>query len=618
MKNTLLDSITRRLRHDILTCSTEAGSGHPTSSLSAVELMAALMFDGHFVYDLGNPDNIYNDRIIFSKGHASPLFYSLYHMAGAISYHELMTFRKFDSVLEGHPTPRFRYTEASTGSLGQGLSVGLGMALGIRLHFSKENAQKLPTVYVLLGDSEIAEGQIWEAAELAAHHKADNLVAILDVNRLGQRGETMIGWDIEVYQKRFEAFGWNVIMVEDGNNITQVQAAYDKLEKQSKAKPTIIIAHTKKGAGISLIENKDGWHGKTLSKDQMDAALTELGPVDEKLTSAFLNPTKTKIFDRLKTEQKTDIEIPLYDKPTATREAYGDFLVNMGKESYKLVVLDAEVSNSTFADKFAKAYPERYFEMYIAEQNMASVAVGFSRMGYIPFISSFAAFLARAYDQIRMSQYSDANLKVVGSHAGVSIGQDGSSQMGLEDMSMMKSLLDSTVLYPSDATSAVKLAELLANRHGVGYLRLTREKTQNLYKVSDQFAVGGSQILKSSIADKAVIIAAGITLHEALKAYDELQKIGVNVTVIDAYSVKPIDKDTIIKYASRAGHVVIVEDHYPYGGLGEAVKDVLSGMNMKVTHLAVTQIPRSGTPAELLAMEQIDADAIVKAVTNNH
>lgn len=565
MKNTLLDSITRRLRHDILTCSTEAGSGHPTSSLSAVELMAALMFDGHFVYDLGNPDNIYNDRIIFSKGHASPLFYSLYHMGGAISYEELMSFRKFDSNLEGHPTPRFRYTEASTGSLGQGLSVGLGMALGIRLHFSKENAQKLPTVYVLLGDSEIAEGQIWEAAELAVHHKTDNLVAILDVNRLGQRGETMIGWDIQVYKKRFDAFGWNVITIEDGNNISQVQKAYNSLQKNKNNKPTIVIARTQKGAGISFLANKDGWHGKTLSKDQLAEALKELGDVDKKLTSAFLKPENISLIEK-KTMSGSPVHVPLYDKPTATREAYGDFLVNMGKESDELVVLDAEVSNSTFADKFAKAYPERYFEMYIAEQNMASVAVGLSRMGFIPFISSFAAFLARAYDQIRMSQYSDANVKVVGSHAGVSIGQDGSSQMGLEDMSMMKSLLDSIVLYPSDAPSTVKLAELIASRHSVGYLRLTREKTQSLYNVNEEFVVGGSKVLKSSIADKAVIIAAGITLHEALKAYENLQKIGVNVTVIDAYSVKPIDRDTIVKHASKAGHVIVVEDHYFHRG----------------------------------------------------
>jgi transketolase len=617
MKNTLLDSITRRLRHDILTCSTEAGSGHPTSSLSAVELMAALMFDGHFVYDLGNPDNIYNDRIIFSKGHASPLFYSLYHMGGAISYEELMSFRKFDSNLEGHPTPRFRYTEASTGSLGQGLSVGLGMALGIRLHFSKENAQKLPTVYVLLGDSEIAEGQIWEAAELAVHHKTDNLVAILDVNRLGQRGETMIGWDIQVYKKRFDAFGWNVITIEDGNNISQVQKAYNSLQKNKNNKPTIVIARTQKGAGISFLANKDGWHGKTLSKDQLAEALKELGDVDKKLTSAFLKPENISLIEK-KTMSGSPVHVPLYDKPTATREAYGDFLVNMGKESDELVVLDAEVSNSTFADKFAKAYPERYFEMYIAEQNMASVAVGLSRMGFIPFISSFAAFLARAYDQIRMSQYSDANVKVVGSHAGVSIGQDGSSQMGLEDMSMMKSLLDSIVLYPSDAPSTVKLAELIASRHSVGYLRLTREKTQSLYNVNEEFVVGGSKVLKSSIADKAVIIAAGITLHEALKAYENLQKIGVNVTVIDAYSVKPIDRDTIVKHASKAGHVIVVEDHYPWGGLGESVKDALSGTSVKVTHLAVTKIPRSGSPAELLAYEQIDADAIVKAVTEKN
>jgi transketolase len=427
----------------------------------------------------------------------------------------------------------------------------------------------------------------------------------------------MIGWDIQVYKKRFDAFGWNVITIEDGNNISQVQKAYNSLQKNKNNKPTIVIARTQKGAGISFLANKDGWHGKTLSKDQLAEALKELGDVDKKLTSAFLKPENISLIEK-KTMSGSPVHVPLYDKPTATREAYGDFLVNMGKESDELVVLDAEVSNSTFADKFAKAYPERYFEMYIAEQNMASVAVGLSRMGFIPFISSFAAFLARAYDQIRMSQYSDANVKVVGSHAGVSIGQDGSSQMGLEDMSMMKSLLDSIVLYPSDAPSTVKLAELIASRHSVGYLRLTREKTQSLYNVNEEFVVGGSKVLKSSIADKAVIIAAGITLHEALKAYENLQKIGVNVTVIDAYSVKPIDRDTIVKHASKAGHVIVVEDHYPWGGLGESVKDALSGTSVKVTHLAVTKIPRSGSPAELLAYEQIDADAIVKAVTEKN
>ncbi|HRN70529.1 MAG TPA: transketolase, partial [Candidatus Woesebacteria bacterium] len=506
MKSINLQDITNLLRYDILTSTTTAGSGHPTSSLSAVELMTVLLFDGYFHYDFDNPDYIFNDRLIFSKGHASPLYFSLFHAAGQLPYEELMTLRKMGSNIEGHPTPRFKFVDVATGSLGQGLSAGLGMALGIKLQqkLYKTQLKREPVAWVLLGDSEIAEGQVWEAMEVASYYKVNNLIGILDVNRLGQRGETMLGWDVKTYEERIRAFGWNTIIVEDGNSLEDVKVTFQTIKEQflQSDKPTMIIAKTKKGAGISSLADKDNWHGKPLPQDKLQEALDEIGKVDVKMVADIEVPEKIVIASTAKQSHSkkiaTSTTSPRNDADylqatsyklqdiVATREAYGEALKEIASNPY-VVVLDAETSNSTFAEKFKEVTPERFFEMYIAEQNMVSVALGMSKVGLIPFASTFAAFLSRAYDQIRMAQYSDPNIKLVGSHAGVSIGVDGSSQMALEDIAMMRAILESVVLYPSDATSTLQLVKEIENHTGLSYLRLTREKTSVIYKETESF-----------------------------------------------------------------------------------------------------------------------------------
>jgi transketolase len=609
-----ITTIINLLRYDILTSTTAAGSGHPTSSLSATELMASLWFQGFFHYDFKNPHYILNDRMIFSKGHASPLLWSLFHAAGVVSYEELLTVRKFDSVLEGHPTPRFKYIDVATGSLGQGLSAGLGMALGIKLQIQQNNFKltREPKVFVLLGDSEMAEGQVYEALQLAGHYKVNNLIGILDVNRLGQRGETMLGWDIETYGKRIEAFGWDVILLEDGHDSEAVKKAFEHATA-SKDKPVMIVAKTQKGHGISMLADKDNWHGKPLPPDQLEIALKEVGGVDTNQKFSVAIPELVKI----ETAPKYTPLITLPDwkvgDKVATREAYGDVVALMAMNNSHVIALDAETSNSTFAEKVKKETPNQFLEMYIAEQNMVSTGVGASKVGYIPFVSTFAAFFTRAFDQIRMAQYSDANINLVGSHAGVSIGPDGSSQMALEDLAMMRTILQAVVLYPSDAISTAKLLEQMVDYNGVSYMRTTREKTPIIYTENDHFPIGGSKIVRQSEKDIATIVAAGITLHEALKAYEQLQAAGINVAVVDLYSVKPIDAKTIIAQAEKTKKIIVVEDHYPAGGIGEAVKSVLK-TDVYMMHLCVNKIPRSGTPEELLAYEEIDAAAIVNAV----
>lgn len=611
-----LKELSKLLRYDILTSTTAAGSGHPTSSLSGVELMTSLFFNGHFHVHFEDSKNIVNDRIIFSKGHAAPLLYAMYHAAGVVSYDELLTLRQMGSKLEGHPTPEFEQIEVSTGSLGQGLSIGAGMAVGMKMHAKKEtiSGDRIPRIYVLLGDSEVAEGQIWEAMEIASHYELNNLIGILDVNRLGQRGTTMLEWDLETYEKRISAFGWETIIVENGNDIEQTNAAFAQVEELSKSskKPIMIIAKTEKGAGISFLANKDDWHGKALPQAQLEEALKELGDVDTHLRGEVVKPQV-----QAKNNDVTKISIesmPEMSGKIATREAYGTALEQLGKMSDNVVVLDAETSNSTYAEKFKKDFSDRFLEMYIAEQNMASMALGLSKVGFIPFASSFAAFLTRAFDQIRMAQYAYGNVKIVGSHAGVSIGVDGSSQMALEDLAMMRSILDSIVLYPSDAISTLKLSEKLMDHQGISYLRLTREKTPILYSSHDDFNIGGSKVVKSSNEDQVTLIAAGITVHESIKAYEMLKSEGINVSVIDAYSVKPLDVPTITDHASKTGKIVVVEDHYPYGGLGEAVKVALTEIPVKIIHLAVNKIPHSGQPDELLRYAEIDAEAITQAV----
>ncbi len=603
-----LQGLAKLIRRDILVSTTRAGSGHPTSSLSAVELMTVLFFAGFLKLDLKNPKNPANDKVIFSKGHATPLLYALYQACGVISDDELKKYRSFDSNLEGHPTPRFEFVDVATGALGQGLSAGVGMALAARL-------KKLPDrIYVLLGDSEMSEGQIWEAVQIASYYKVSNLIGVLDVNRLGQRGETMLGWDIETYQKRVSAFGWETVLVKDGNNLEEVYSAFEKTQTLTE-KPVMIIAKTVKGKGVSFLENADGWHGKAVPKEKLEEALKEIGEVDLGLKGEVAKPTNStlRVGNGPLGQNRIAVEYKVGEM-VATREAYGDALVALGETFPNLVALDAEVSNSTFSEKFKEKFPERFFEMFIAEQNMASVALGMSKTSLIPFVSTFAAFLTRTFDQLRMAQYSNPNIKLVGSHAGVSIGQDGPSQMGLEDLAMMRAILESVVFYPADATSCAKLTRIMAENDGLFYLRTTREKTPIIYDSKEEFKIAGSKVLKQSANDQAVVFTAGITLHEGLKAYDELKKEGADVAVVDLYCVKPLDEETVKKLAKKTKKVIVVEDHYPYGGLGEAVKSALAGMDVAVTHLAVTQIPRSGKPEELLAFEEIDSLAIINAV----
>jgi len=638
MKTEFLKKISQLIRYDILTSTTKAGSGHPTTCLSAVELMTTLFFGGFFHQDLKDPKAPSNDRLIFSKGHAAPLLYSLYHLAGVLTYEELMTLRDFYSVLEGHPTPRFKYVDVATGSLGQGLSVGVGMALGIKLKMKNEKlrVKREPRVWVLLGDSEMAEGQVWEAMEIAGYYKLDNLVAIIDVNRLGQSRETMLDWDLQTYAKRAQAFGWETIIIKDGHNLVEISRSLSKLVKTS-GKPKMLLAKTIKGKGVSFLENKDGWHGKPVPKEMLGAALKELGEVDFKIRGKINKPNVKCQMSNVKSISNFKFKISNYQlgQLVATREAYGDALVAIGEKNKQTVVLDAEVSNSTYSGKFKKVFPNRYFEMFIAEQNMVSAALGISKLGFVPFLSSFAAFLSRGFDQLRLAQYSQPNLKVVGSHAGVSIGADGPSQMGLEDLAMMRSLVNSIVFYPSDAVSTFKLTAIMAKTKGMFYLRTTREKTPVIYEKEEEFKIGGCKIhyVKNDklqitndksisnnkfkkLRQKILIIAVGITVHEALKAQQELAKDGIEAVVIDAYSVKPLDETTIINYSKQIRSIIVVEDHYPAGGLGEAVSLLITNNQIPITkliHLCVSKIPRSGTPEELLRYEKIDCQAIVKA-----
>ena len=597
-----LTEIAKLLRYYILKSTTQAGSGHPTTCLSSVELMASLLFGGFFHFDADNPDAPNNDRLIFSKGHAAPLLYSLWTVAGKLTEEELLTLRKFGSPLEGHPVRAFPYSEAATGSLGQGLSIGVGMAI------NGKYIDRLPyRVFVLLGDSEMAEGSVWEAIQLAAYYQLDNLIGIIDVNRLGQRGETMYGHDLDVYAKRISAFGWKTICI-DGHEFNEIFKAYEEALKSDA--PTMIIAKTIKGKGVSFLEDKEGRHGVALTEAEFKEAIKELGEV-KKVTALIKKP------EELNPNPKP-IEIKEFSKRysfgemVATRRAYGEALVKIFPEFPDIVVLDAEVSNSTYAEIFKTYYPERFFECFVAEQNMVGMAVGLALRGKIPFVSTFAAFLARAFDHIRMAQYSEANIKFVGSHAGVSIGQDGPSQMGLEDIAMMRSILNSVVLYPSDAVSTEKLVREAAKHNGIVYIRTTRSATPVIYSYDEEFPIGGSKVLKASDKDLFTVVGAGITLHEALKAYEELKNKGIYIRVIDLYSVKPLDTKTLKKALSETKAIITVEDHYPAGGIGEAVKAEIG--SDRVYSLACRKTPKSGTPEELLDYEEISAKAIVSKV----
>jgi len=601
-----LKKLATLIRYYILTMTTEAGSGHPSSSLSATELMASLLFSGIFRFDVDHPKASNNDRLIFSKGHASPLFYALWAAAGELTEKDLLTYRKFGSQLEGHPTVAFPFAEAATGSLGQGLSIGIGMALNAKY------LDKLPyRTYVLLGDSEMAEGSQWEAIQLAAHYKLNNLIGVLDVNRLGQRGETMLGWDLNVYEKMISSFGWKTIAI-DGHSIPEILAAYAEALLGTD-QPTMLIAKTIKGKGVSFIENKNGWHGKALKQEECDRALKELGDVDKSVLGEISLPEDLKPKEGPPKGVPKKIDYPA-DKPVPTRKAYGNALARIFPQFPHLVSLDGEVSNSTYAEIFKEAYPDRFFEMYIAEQNMVGAALGLSRRGKIPFVSTFAAFFTRAFDQIRMSQYSDPNIKFVGSHAGVSIGEDGPSQMGLEDIAIFRAILNSVVLYPSDAVSTEKLVEEAAKHDGIVYIRTTRSETPILYRPDEPFKIGGSKVLRKSEGDIATVIGAGVTLYEALEAYESLKKEGILIRIVDLYSIKPVDETTLREAASATKSIITVEDHYPEGGIGEAVKSALATSAVPIYSLSVTKKPKSGKPQELLDYEEISRKSIVSKI----
>ena len=608
-----------QLRVDSIRCTTAAGSGHPTSSMSAADLMAVLMAK-YLRYDWDHPDNPANDRLIFSKGHASPLLYSIYKAAGVITDEELLTLRKFGSRLEGHPKPLqsaedrgaahgLPWVDVATGSLGQGLPIGIGMAL------SGKCVDLLPfRVWVLLGDSEMAEGSIWEAFDKAGHYQLNNVIAILDMNRLGQRGPTDLGWDAPTYAARACAFGWQTIEI-DGHDLAAIDAAYREALEQTR-KPTCIVAKTVKGSGVSLVANKEGWHGKVFNPEEAKAAIKELGGqrhiTVQVQKPADAHPATPPIAQPLK--------LPVYEAGTeeATRKAFGDALVAVGAFRPEVVVLDGEVSNSTFTAEFGKAYPGRFFEMYIAEQQLVCAAIGLSALGKIAFVATFAAFLTRAFDQIRMAAISDANLCLCGSHAGVSIGEDGPSQMALEDLAMMRAVHGSTVLYPCDANQTAHMVNTMAGLPGISYLRTTRAKTPIIYSPDETFPIGGSKVVRHSDEDQVAIIAAGITLHESLRAYEQLKSEGIRVRVIDAYSVKPIDKEALHQAAEvTGGRLVVVEDHWFEGGIGDAVLNAFVGVEEKaptVVKLAVRSMPTSGTPAELLSAAGIDAEHIAQAV----
>ena len=598
--------LAQQLRVDSIRSSTSAGSGHPTSSMSAADVMAVLL-TRHLRYDWSDPADAANDHLIFSKGHASPLIYSIFKAAGVVSDEELMTgYRRFGERLQGHPTPILPWVDVATGSLGQGLPDAVGVALAGRY------LDKSPYhVWVVCGDSEMAEGSMWEALDKASYYGLSNLTAIVDVNRLGQRGPTELGWDLGAYTKRVEAFGAVAIEV-DGHDLEAIDTAL--AEAKAAAGPAVILARTRKGEGFSEIADHEGWHGKPLPEDMAERAIAELGGVRDLRVKA-LPPDPDA--PRPLPPAAVPVTLPTYEvgAKVATRKAYGQALAAIGVRE-AVVALDAEVGNSTYSEDFQKAFPDRFFEIFIAEQQLIAAAVGLQVRGYIPFASTFAAFLSRAYDFIRMAAISAADIRLAGSHAGVEIGADGPSQMALEDLAMLRAVHGSTVLYPSDATSTAALLLAMAETSGISYMRTTRGAYPVLYPAGESFPIGGSKTPRSSEEDTVTLIGAGVTLHECLAAADALAADGISARVIDLYSVKPIDADTVAAAArATAGRVVVAEDHWPEGGLGSAVIDVLarSGVTPKVAHLAVRDLPGSGTSAELLDFAGISASHIADA-----
>jgi transketolase len=598
----------RRLSILSMMSTTAAGSGHPTSCMSAAELMAGIFFYAMKI-DPKNPNSSDSDRFVLSKGHAAPVLYAALAETGVFPASRVMTLRQFSSEIEGHPTPLIPGVDAATGSLGQGLSVGAGLAIGARM-------DKSPTrVYVLLGDGEMAEGQVWEAAEFAGHYKLDNLTVFADVNALGQSEPTMYQHDMEIYRRKFESEGFAAEVI-DGHDVTAVLAALDRA-KATRGRPQAILARTVKGHGVSFCAGKEHWHGKAFSKDELAIALKEIGE------TIAVPPDPGKSYARTSLPQPPDFPAPAapdYDpaKPVATREAYGFALKRLGAVNPHIVAISADVKNSTFSEIFGKAFPDHFYQGYIAEQNMVSVGVGLAARGKVPFLDTFACFLSRAYDQVRMAAISRSNINLCGSHCGVSIGEDGPSQMALEDLAMFRAVHGSAVFYPSDAVSAERLTETMARRSGINYMRTSRPKTPILYSKDEKFPVPGFKVLRKSAQDRVTVIGAGITLHEALKAADELKTQGTAVRVIDLYCVKPIDgKALAAEIGATGGKLITVEDHWPEGGVGEAVLAALAQAGMapsKSRLIAVTGMPHSGKPEELVDAFGISARHIAAAV----
>ena len=624
-----LPELAKLIRYFILIMTAQAGSGHPTSCFSAVDLMTVLYFK-YLRYDLDDPEQPLNDRVIFSKGHTSALLYSLIAASGKLTKEDLLQYRTFDSVLEGHPTKRFKYTEAATGSLGQGLSVGVGEAYALA-KLQKSVGPDAPRIFVLLGDGEMAEGAVWEAVAWAAHQKLNNIVVVADVNGFGQSDKTMHQHKMRVIERKFKAFGWKTYVI-DGHDYGAIDNALGEAIVYPDG-PSIILAKTKKGKGISVWENKPGWHNKMLTETEFQTGLKELGEINFNLLGLVTKPigmvpsTQTDL-EKLDIHPDKTLVAKIEDKLTrykpdekvATKKAFGNAIERLGGQYPELVVLDGDVKNSLHTDQFAKKFSERFLQCYIAEQNMVGMAVGLAREGYLPIVATFTAFMSRAHDQIRMAPLSGVTLFFDGAYGGVSVGKDGPSQEGLEDLAIFRPLLNSTVLYPADAYATERLVEEMVNLEGVVYLRTTREPTPMIYSEREQFRVGGSKEFKYQIANikyqrEITVVAAGITLHEALKAAEQLKKEGVAVRVIDCYSIKPIDVATLKLAARETQAIITVEDHYAVGGLGDAVLEALADeVHPPVYKLAVTKTPRSGKPEELLAFEEIDAAAIVQKI----
>jgi transketolase len=599
----LWNDLAAQIAVDSIRCTTKAGSGHPTSSMSCAHLLSVL-YASHLRYDVEDPESLANDRFVLSKGHAAPALYAVLKAIGAISDDELMSLREFGSPIQGHPAPvpELPWVDVATGSLGQGLAMGLGMAFAMRLDGAPGR------VWVLLGDSEAAEGSVWEAFEAAAFHEIDNLIAILDLNRLGQRGPTMHEWQADRFAQRAQAYGWDTIEI-DGHDVQAIDAAYT--EASAADRPTLIVARTEKGHGVSFLANREGWHGKAVPADQEGAAIEELGGI----RSMTVVPTSPEEFKPLVLGELHAEQPPAFDGPVATRKAFGSTLVWLSGHRPDLVVLDGEVGNSTYTEDVQEVAPERFIELYIAEQTMLGVQIGLQALGKTAFAATFGAFMSRAADFVRMGAISRANLRLCGSHAGVSIGEDGPSQMAMEDISLFRALHGSTVLYPADGTATVQLVTEMCELEGVSYLRTTREATPAIYRPDERFPIGGSKTLAATDHDDVTLVGAGVTLHACIEAAATLAAEGITARVLDCYSVKPIDASTLRAALDETGIVVVAEDHRPEGGLGDAVLDALAStgaLGGTVIKLAVTGMPGSGKAEQMRAWAGIDASSITE------